>query len=564
MGTQHYLFDIVLLLSAAVAAVPLFRRLGLGAILGYLAAGALVGPWGIGLIKEVGEVRQLSEFGVVFLLFLIGIDLKPSRLKLMHRQIFGLGSAQLFATGLALAILAALLGLQGGTALVVGFGLALSSTAIGLQMLTERAELSTRHGRASFAILLLQDIAVLPLLLLVALLSGDASFSWTAIGKAAITTAVALGGMILIGRTVLRPLMRLVAGAKNPEIFAALAVLLVLGSAALFEHLGLSMAMGAFLAGVMLADSEFRPQVEADIQPFRGFLLGLFFMSVGMTADFGLLGQEGFKVLALVLGLLVIKGGLLYGLGRLFGHGRRDSLRIAALLSQSGEFAFVLFGLAEIEGVLAPHDAKLLILSVSLSMAATPLIDRLNARLVKNMKPSDSPLSPPAATQEQAAPPPVLIAGFGRVGKVVARMLAEKGIAYLGLDKDPDRVLECRNQGFEVFYGDASHSTVLKAAGASETSLVIVTLDQVGAAERTVHALRSHFPKVHIFARARDPKQGAALMMAGATFCIPETLEASLQLGGAALKELGAGDKDVETLIHELRRENYQRIQPEM
>ncbi|MFA6022204.1 MAG: monovalent cation:proton antiporter-2 (CPA2) family protein, partial [Rhodospirillales bacterium] len=341
MGTQHYLFDIVLLLSAAVAAVPLFRRLGLGAILGYLAAGALVGPWGIGLIKEVEEVRQLSEFGVVFLLFLIGIDLKPSRLKLMHRQIFGLGSAQLFATGLALAILAALLGLQGGTALVVGFGLALSSTAIGLQMLTERAELATRHGRASFAILLLQDIAVLPLLLLVALLSGDASFSWTAIGKAAITTAVALGGMILIGRTVLRPLMRLVAGAKNPEIFAALAVLLVLGSAALFERLGLSMAMGAFLAGVMLADSEFRPQVEADIQPFRGFLLGLFFMSVGMTADFRLLGQEGFKVLALVLGLLVIKGGLLYGLGRLFGHGRRDSLRIAALLSQSGEFAFV-------------------------------------------------------------------------------------------------------------------------------------------------------------------------------------------------------------------------------
>ncbi|MFA6020561.1 MAG: NAD-binding protein, partial [Rhodospirillales bacterium] len=219
---------------------------------------------------------------------------------------------------------------------------------------------------------------------------------------------------------------------------------------------------------------------------------------------------------------------------------------------------------AEIEGVLAPHDAKLLILSVSLSMAATPLIDRLNARLVKNMKPSDSPLSPPAATQEQAAPPPVLIAGFGRVGKVVARMLAEKGIAYLGLDKDPDRVLECRNQGFQVFYGDASHSTVLKAAGASETSLVIVTLDQVGAAERTVHALRSHFPKAHIFARAHDPKQGAALMTAGATFCIPETLEASLQLGGAALKELGAGDKDVETLIHELRRENYQKIQPEM
>lgn len=563
MDNQHYLFDIVLLLSAAVAAVPLFRRLGLGAILGYLAAGALVGPWGVGLIKEVEEVRQLSEFGVVFLLFLIGIDLKPSRLKLMHRQIFGLGSAQLFATGLTLAVLSALFGLQGGAALVVGFGLALSSTAIGLQMLTERSELSTRHGRASFAILLLQDIAVLPLLLLVALLSGDASFSWTAIGKAAVTTAVALGGMILIGRTLLRPLMRLVAGAKNPEIFAALAVLLVLGSAALFERLGLSMAMGAFLAGVMLADSEFRPQVEADIQPFRGFLLGLFFMSVGMTADFGLLGKEGFKVLALVLGLLVIKGGLLYGLGRLFGHGRRDSLRIAALLSQSGEFAFVLFGLAEAEGVLASHDAKLLILSVSLSMAATPLIDRLNARLVKNIKPSESPLSPPVATPEPSAAPPVLIAGFGRVGKVVARMLAEKGIPYLGLDKDPDRVLECRNQGFEVFYGDASHSTVLKAAGASETSLVIVTLDQIGAAERAVHALRSHFPKAHIFARARDPKQGAALMTAGATICIPETLEASLQLGGAALKELGTGDNDVERLIAELRRENYQRIHPE-
>ncbi|MBF0267664.1 MAG: cation:proton antiporter [Alphaproteobacteria bacterium] len=560
MDNKSHLFEIVLLLSAAVAAVPLFRRLKLGAILGYLAAGTLIGPWGVGLIKETEDMRQLSEFGVVFLLFLIGLDLKPSRLKVMHRQIFGLGTAQLLVTGLVLTVAANMLGLAGGASLVVGFALALSSTAFGLQMLTERNELSSRHGRASFAVLLLQDIAVVPLLLLVTLLAGDASFSWTAIGKAAATAAIALGGMILLGRTLLRPLMRLVAGAKNPEIFTALAVLLILGSAALFEHLGMSMALGAFLAGLMLADSEFRHQVEADIQPFRGFLLGLFFMSVGMTTDFGLLAKDGLKIAALVLGLLTIKGAILYGLSLIFGHTKSDSLRISVLLCQSGEFAFVLFGLAQREGILAGDTGRMLVLAVSLSMAATPLVDLLGAKLLKRFKRGEPVIDLPEIAKDISAKPPVLIAGFGRVGKTVARMLASNGIPYIGLDKDPDRVLECRNQGFEVFYGDASHPTVLKAAGATETCLAVVTLDQTAAAERTVHALRHHFPKANIFARARDHRQGNALMAAGASVCVPETLEASLQLGGAALRELGAGENDVEGLISELRKENYLRV----
>lgn len=560
MDSQRYIFEIVLLLSAAVAAVPLFRRLGLGAVLGYLVAGAAIGPWGVGLIRETAEMRHLSEFGIVFLLFLIGMDLKPSRLKLLHRQIFGLGTAQLFATGLALAFVASLFDLPGGAALVVGFGLALSSTAIGLQILSERNELSSRHGRASFAILLLQDIAVVPLIMLVSLLAGDASFSWKAIGKAAGTAVLALGGMILVGRTLLRPLMRLVAGARNPEIFAALAVLLVLGSAALFERLGLSMALGAFLAGVMLADSEYRHQVEADILPFRGFLLGLFFMSVGMSADFGLLADNGLVVVAVTLGLLGVKWSVLLGLARLFRHGIRDSLRIAALLSQSGEFAFVLFSFAADREVIGGEAARLLILAVSLSMAATPIIERLSTHTLKRMKRDETLASLQSQPQEKVAQSPVLIAGFGRVGKTIARMLAEHGIPYLGLDKDPERVAECRKQGFEVFFGDASHSSVLKAAGSAQAKVVVVTLDHAGAAERAVHALRQHFPEASIFVRARDHRQGNALIASGATICIPETLEASLQLGGVALRALGAGEKEIEGLIMELRKENYQKM----
>lgn len=560
MESRRYIFDIVLLLSAAVAAIPIFRRLGLGAVLGYLAAGAAIGPWGVGLIRETQEMHRLSEFGVVFLLFLIGLDLKPSRLKLMHRQIFGLGSAQLFATGLLLALAASFFDLPGGTALVVGFGLALSSTAIGLQSLSERNELSSRHGRASFAVLLLQDIAVVPLLMLVTLLAGDTSFSWKAIGKAAGTAALALGGMILVGRTLLRPLMRLVAGARNPEIFAALAVLLVLGAAATFERLGLSMALGAFLAGVMLADSEYRHQVEADILPFRGFLLGLFFMSVGMSTDFGLLADNGLIVAAMTLGLLASKGLILVAAARLFGHTKRDSLRIGALLSQSGEFAFVLFSFAASQDVLPDEQARLLILTVSLSMAATPVIERVTGHFLKRMK-RDEPLPDIAKeTKEYVQETPVLIAGFGRVGKTVARMLAEHGIPYLGLDKDPERVAECRKDGFEVFFGDASHSTVLKAAGSAQTRVVVVTLDHIGAAERSVLALRQHFPLASIFVRARDHRQGNALIAAGATACIPETLEASLQLGGVALRELGTEDKEIEGLIYNLRKENYQKM----
>ncbi|MBF0354085.1 MAG: cation:proton antiporter [Alphaproteobacteria bacterium] len=569
LESHHYLFDIVILLASAVAAVPLFRRLGLGAVLGYLAAGVLLGPWGVGIITETEELRHLSEFGVVFLLFLIGLDLKPSRLKLMHKQIFGFGSAQFLVTGIVLALTALMFDLSGGASLVVGFGLALSSTAIGLQMLSERGELSTRHGRTSFAVLLLQDIAVVPLLLLITFLSGGAKLSWLTLAQAAATTALALGGMILAGRTLLRPLMRLVAGAKNPEIFTALAVLLILGSAALFERIGLSMALGAFLAGLMLADSEYRHQVEADIQPFRGFLLGLFFMSVGMTTDMGLLLREGFMVIGLVLGLLIVKAGIMFGLGRLFGHLRRDSLRTAALLSQSGEFAFVLFGLAGSEGILDKETAKFLVLCVSLSMAATPVIDRMNARLLAHLKRTEPVLPIPvvelkaAAEEEPLATPHVLIAGFGRVGKTVGRMLEERGIPYLGLDKDPERVAECRAQGFEVFYGDASHATVLKAAGASESTTVIITIDQPGAAEKAVHAFRHHFPKARIFMRARDHRQASALMTAGASVCIPETLEASLQLGAAALRDMGVADGEVEKLVIHLRQENYQRIHQE-
>jgi len=555
MTASHYLADILVLLAATVIAVPVFRRLGLGSVLGYLAAGAIVGPWGLAFIDEVEEIRHIAEFGVVFLLFIIGIELKPVRLWAMRRMVFGLGTAQVIVTGLAIAGLALWLGQPLSIAVIIGFGLALSSTAFGLQVLTERGEIGTRYGHAAFSVLLLQDLAVIPLLTLVSLLAVDTTLL-EGVELAILEAVVVIACVILAGRVFLSPLLRLVATSRTSEVFTAAAVFAVLGTAWLMEEVGLSLALGAFLAGLMMADSHYRHQVIADIEPFRGILLGLFFIGVGMSIDFGLLGRQAVLIAGLVLGLLLVKFVILWVLCRFMGIVTPDALRVSLLLSQSGEFGFVLFGLAFTSGILSLDLFQVLTLLVALTMVSTPLLANLGAYLNRllNRTAGRHDIS---TDHIEAGQPHVIIAGFGRVGRRVARILREGKVPYLAIENNADRVLEGRHDGFSVFYGDASQVDLLKAAGAGQAGVLVCTLDQAAPAVRLVHILRQHYPDIAIHARGRDRKHCEQLLAAGATIAISETLEASLQIGAAVLKTMGVGEEDCTGLIEAFRKEYY-------
>jgi monovalent cation:proton antiporter-2 (CPA2) family protein len=555
MTETHYLADILALLAAAIITVPVFRRLGLGAVLGYLVAGAVVGPWGLGFIDQIEEIRNIAEFGVIFLLFIIGIELKPARLWAMRRMVFGLGTAQVLVTGLAIAGLALLFDQPPKTAVIIGFGLALSSTAFVLQILNERGEMGTGHGRTAFAILLLQDLAVVPLLTLVSLLAARTTLL-EGLEFALLDAVLVITLVILVGRFFLSPLLRLVALSRTAEVFTAAAVFAVLGTAWLMEEVGLSLALGAFLAGLMLADSHYRHQVIADILPFRGILLGLFFMGVGMSIDFGLLGRQGVLIAGLVVGLLLIKSAILWVLCRLMGVGTPDATRVALLLSQSGEFGFVLFGLAAMSGVLPQDLFQFLTLLVALTMVTTPLMANL-CKLLGKCLTGAANRHDVSTNHIDAGQPHVIIAGFGRVGQRVARILHAGNIPYLAIDSNTDRVLDGRREGFSVFYGDASQVDVLKAAGAGQAGVLVCTLDQAVPAVRLVNILRQHYPDISIHARGRDWQHCEQLLKAGATIAISETLEASLQLGGAVLSTMGIIEEDAAALIESLRKEYY-------
>jgi monovalent cation:proton antiporter-2 (CPA2) family protein len=550
-----YLADILILLAAAVIAVPLFQRLGLGAVLGYLVAGASIGPWGLGFIGQVHEIRHIAEFGVVFLLFIIGIELKPARLWAMRHMVFGLGAAQLMVTGILIGIAALLLGQPLRSALIIGFGLALSSTAFGLQLLNERGVLNTQHGHAAFSVLLLQDLAVVPLLMLVSLLGADTSLL-EGIEFAVLEAVLVIGLVILVGRFFLSPLLRLVAISRTAEVFTAAAIFAVLGTAWLMEEAGMSLALGAFLAGVMMADSCYRHQVIADIEPFRGILLGLFFMGVGMSIDFGLLAGNGVLLAALVLGLLLGKSAIIWLLCRGMRIATADATRVALLLSQSGEFGFVLFGLAAINGVLSEDLFQVLVLLIAMSMATTPLMARLGdvltGQLARRAGHHDV-----STEYLDAGTPHVIIAGFGRVGRRIARILQAGNVPYLAIERNADRVLEGRRDGFSVFYGDASKVDLLKAAGAEQSSVLVCTLDQALPATRLVNMLRQHYPALAIHARGRDRQHCEQLLEAGATLAISETLEASLQLGNATLRSMGMKEYNATALIESFRKEYY-------
>jgi len=524
-------------LTAAVATVPLFRKLKLGAVLGYLAAGVIIGPWVLKLVTDVDSILHFAELGVVFLLFIIGLELQPSRLWILRKSVFGLGSAQVVATGLLLGLAGVAIGLTWSSALVMGLGLAMSSTAFVLQALAERNQLTTRYGRSSFAILLFQDLSVIPLLALIPLLATDSAVEvqgnpWLSALKAVAVIALVVAG----GRRLLRPVFQTIAQSHIQEIFTAAALLVVIGVSLLMAGVGLSMSLGAFLAGVLLADSEFRHELEANIEPFKGLLLGLFFMSVGMSVDLGLIESKPLVICGAVIGLMAAKAGVLFVVGKLSGHSTESARNLAAALSQGGEFAFVLFGVAAGHRIMEQPLVDLLVVVVTLSMAATPLALVLNDALSRWLAKPKADEGFDTIDDDNSQ---VIIAGFGRVGQIVGRILVLKKIPFTALDASPEQVESVRRFGSKVYFGDASRLDLLTAAKTDKAKLFVLAIDNVESSIRTAEMVRRHFPEVKIYARARNRFHAHRLMDLGVDLIERETLLSSLDLAEQVLKALG-------------------------
>jgi monovalent cation:proton antiporter-2 (CPA2) family protein len=552
---SSYLVDIIILLLAAVVIVPFSQAARLGAVPGFLIAGVIVGPYGLGLISNIREIGNLAEIGVVLLLFVIGIELKPSRLWQMRRLVFGLGTLQVLLTGVLLAAAAHIFfGISLRAAILVGPALALSSTAFVLQLLTEQKSLVSAYGRASIAVLLLQDLAVVPLLALVPLLAMPELSIGKDIGLALLESLFILGLVIMVGRFFLHPLLHRIALSGNPEVFTASAVLIVLGTALLTEHTGLSMAMGAFLAGLLIADSSYRHQVMSEIQPFRGFLVGLFFMSMGMSLNLNLLFANPSSALGILCLLILVKAAVLFPLAYWFGLKTNNALAVSLLLAQSGEFALVLFSLAFQSNLLTETLFQQLLLFVLLSMLATPILADLAQRLVKRQ---DARKDKSAELPVEA---PTVLAGFGRVGHRIGEILSLAGKPFVALDSDALVVEKERAKGHPVFYGDVRKPELLKAAGARNAGMIIVTLNDPRAAEEVVASLRNIYPDTHIYARGRSLDQCRELRRLGASGVVSENIEASLELARMALTRMGVAEKEREAVLGDFRRRYHAHI----
>ncbi|HEX3594536.1 MAG TPA: glutathione-regulated potassium-efflux system protein KefC [Polyangiaceae bacterium] len=536
-------------LGAAVLFVPLASRLRLGSVLGYLAAGCVIGPFGLGLVRDVASIGHLAELGVVLMLFLIGLELEPKRLWDMRKTVFGLGSAQMLVSGAALAASGVALRLPWRAALVAGLAVALSSTAIALATMKERGLTASPMGKAAFGILLFQDIAAIPLVGIVPLLSTAPSSGSPAIGLAKVVAAIV--GVIVLGRFATQPLLRAVAKTGLREVFTAFALLLVIGIAQLMQLAGVSMALGAFLAGVLLASSEYRHALETDIEPFKGLLMGLFFIAVGMSIDFGLLSQRPGFLVALVLGFVALKTVSLVLLAR-FAALSSQRFMFGALLSQGGEFAFVVFGVARDARVLPGNWDKVLTLAVALSMALTPLLVIAAARLEKRV----SRNTERAEDEIEASDAPVIIAGFGRFGQIVGRLLFASGLKATVLDFDPDQIELLRRFGFRVFYGDATRLDLLHAAGAEHVKVIVNAIDDVAASVRLVDVVRQHFPHAVIVARARNVAHYYELRNRGVKHIDREVFESSLVSGRRTLEALGVRAHEARERAERFKRNN--------
>ena len=536
-----WLTNSLIYLGAAVLAVPLSKALGLGAIIGYLAAGIAIGPWGLGLVTNVEDILHFAEFGVVLMLFLVGLELEPKRLWNLRRPIFGWGSAQVLGCTALLFAVAWAAGVPWKIALVAALGLALSSTAIALQVMGERNLLPTTSGQAGFSILLFQDVAAIPILALLPLLGVAAGAADGAAGASRWLEAAkiigVIAGIVLGGRLLLRPALRWIAKSDTPEIFTAASLLLVVAIAALMQLVGLSMALGAFLAGVLLAESEYRRELETDIEPFKGLLLGLFFMAVGMSIDFGVLMKSPGLMALVVLGFLAVKGVVIYGLARLMGVPFQERPVFTLLLAQGGEFAFVVFQAAAGARVFPAETASLLIGAVAISMLLSPLllvlVDKLLLPRFANCN---------VTTMEELSEPQdaaIIIAGFGRYGQIIGRMLSAQGIRATVLDHDAEMVDAARTFGYQVFYGDATRLDLLRTAGAADARLLVVAVDSPEQSLEIVDIAQAHFPNLQIVARARDVTHWNALRDRGVLHVERELFESSLRSARTVLELLG-------------------------
>lgn len=532
---ESFLSQMLVYLAAAVIIVPVFKRLGLGSVLGFLVAGIIIGPWGLKLISDVDAILHFAEIGVALLLFLVGLELDPRRLWSMRKPVFGLGGAQIAVTILAVAVIAWWLGQSITVGIVAGMGFAMSSTAIVLATLAEKNLLPTPPGQSSFAVLLAQDLAVIPLLMVLALLAPGATgadFDFLAAGKA----IGVIAAVIFVGHTLLRPVLRYIANTRLGEIFIAFSLLLVLGTATLVHWVGLSMALGTFLAGVLLADSEYRHELELDIEPFKGLLLGLFFIAVGMSVDVGLFARAPEIVIGLALGVVALKIVLLFPLARVFGVGGRDSILFALLLSQAGEFAFVVFAAAGTQNILPRETVDLLTASVTASMLTTPLVLFVYERFVAPRL-ARGPERAADTIEEQH---PVIVAGFGRFGQIVARLLQGRGIAATIIDYDPNQIELVRRFGWKAYYGDVTRRDLLEKAGAAQAKLLIVAVDDPDTARATVNLARSNFPNLEVLTRAHDRTDAYEYAELGVP-AIRETFGSAVETGERALRMLGVG-----------------------
>jgi monovalent cation:proton antiporter-2 (CPA2) family protein len=544
------LAQIAIFLAAAVVAIPVFRRFKLGSVLGYLAAGIIIGPACFGLIKRIDTTLHIAEFGIVLLMFVIGLELQPSRLRALRKPIFGLGSAQVLATTAAIGTAAHFgFGETWQSSLVIGFGLSMSSTALVLQLLAERKQLNSQYGRSAFSILLFQDMAVMPALALLPLLAVAASRPSAPPGfLLVLKLAAVLAAVVIGGRYVLRPMLRIVAETRVTEAFTAAGLLVVIGTSLLVSQVGLSMSLGAFLAGVLLADSEFRHELEANIEPFKGLLLGLFFISVGMSANLTLVRDKPLLILGLTLGFMLAKVGILYVIGRLSRHSTAATQGLAFSLPGGGEFAFVLFGVAAGLGIMDTETAELLVLVVTASMILSPLALTLHDKIFTASELDDRPFDTPVDLH-----PKVIIAGFGRFGQIVGRILRAKQISFTALEASQTQVDFLRRFGNQIFYGDASRLELLRSAQAENAEVFVLAIDDVDASVRTAELVRKHFPHLQIFARARNRQHAFRLMDLGVEHLVRETFGSSLEMSVEVLQALGLSKLKAEETAQRFR-----------
>ncbi len=554
MHDTSYLYNVLVLLSAAVVIVACFRHLHISPVIGYLVAGAAIGPSGLAIIQEVETTTSIAEIGIVFLLFMIGLELSLERLKEMRKQVFGFGSLQVALTSGIIGGIVLAMGYSVESAIIIGGGLAFSSTAIVLQVVAERGEQSSQTGRLALAVLLLQDFAVVPMLVLIPLLATTGSEGiFLAVGEIMIKAIIAMIAIVIAGRLVLRPFFRIIAATKSPELFVSTTLLIVLFFSFATEHAGLSLALGAFIAGILVAETEYQHQVEADITPFKGLFLGLFFMTVGMSVNIQTVTDRILEVLMVTFGLIVIKAAILLGLCSLFKYRMRTRFHASFLLAQGSEFAFILFGMASMQGLMADGLAELLMVSVTLSMALTPLLNTLGNTIGNRFERQSDLVLARASTDTVDIDNHIIIAGYGRMGQTLADMLTIEKKCFVAVDMDPANIALGRKQHRPVYYGDARRLDVLQSVGIDRATYMVFAFTHPTAEVRAIRAIRRIRPDITIICRAMQNSHAKLLKAAGADIVVLEALESSLLLGQTLLRAKNVPEQEIQRVLQDFR-----------